>query len=221
MANAQNLSMCPICKNLIGKNELCDKQYCIMKRRAGNEKSMLHCKVPEMYANANVEDIDSRILNAARNGFNQQGFIYLYGKVGVGKSYLAAALMKERLPDSVVHWEDFNRAELSALWMRVASLMTKIQRGYSDREDTEGVKLYEKATKVKLLVIDDLGAHTKTEWVLSHVCDLIEERTSRYLPTIITSNLSPVEIGRHENRIRSRLEFFYQMELKGKDRRAI
>jgi len=53
---------------------------------------------------------------------------------------------------------------------------------------------------VDLLIIDDLGKEPATEWVISTLYGIVNERYERELPTIITTNYADEELARRLSR---------------------
>jgi hypothetical protein len=132
--------------------------------------------VPERYAWA-VPD-ESRVeAMAAGTGY------YLHGVSGDGKSTLAASLLKG--------WACSGRA--GALWVPAASLMPEISDTYGGRgSETAVVGRY---AGCSLLVIDDLGKENVGRWSISKLFWLLDARYGAKLPTIVTSQHSPEELG--------------------------
>jgi primosomal protein DnaI len=101
--------------------------------------------------------------------------VYLYGNMGTGKTYLAAAACndharrKERV--AFIHYPSF--------CARMAGSV--IENAYKAELD--------RLKYVKFLVIDDIGAENVTEWNRDSILlPLLNERSSEGLPTWFTSN---------------------------------
>lgn len=99
------------------------------------------------------------------------------GDVGVGKTTIAIAILKEVI-----------KKGHSGFFSPMASLMRDLFNSNGSQQS-----LIEKLVNVKLLVLDDLGMEyrgNKSEsWILQTFDDLIDARYSRQLATIITTNL--------------------------------
>jgi hypothetical protein len=100
--------------------------------------------------------------------------LFLFGPFGVGKTGLAVLALKECL-----------KAGMSGAFIRTAKLLKEIKRGYNDGTSDEQVRI---AETVDVLVLDDLAVERPTGWVLETLCDLLEERWSNGLATIVTCN---------------------------------
>lgn len=107
---------------------------------------------------------------------------YLHGPCGTGKTYAAACAVRLAV-------EDMTSAKL----VSVARLLDDIRRDYGERD---GFAMWA-AENVRLLVLDDLGAERPTEWAVERLCELVDYRTMRGKPTIVTSNYS---LGEMRNR---------------------
>ncbi|GEK58112.1 primosomal protein DnaI [Marinococcus halophilus] len=110
--------------------------------------------------------------------------LYLYGKFGVGKTYIAGAIMNELAERSIgsmiVHVPDFFR---------------EIKESLSDntvREKVDSVK------GVPVLVLDDLGAESMSAWTRDDILGVIlQYRMMEKLPTVYTSNYDYSELEEH------------------------
>lgn len=142
-------------------------------REARIRKAGLHAQ----YAVADCET-GRRLYQLAKDGRGA----YLHGPCGTGKTYAAACAVRLAV-------EDMTGAKL----VSVARLLEDARRDYDDW----GGGTLRRAERIRLLVLDDLGAERPTEWAIERLCELVDYRTMRGLPTIITSNYS---LGEMRNR---------------------
>lgn len=134
--------------------------------------------------------------------------LLLYGPVGTGKTFaaceIANALIDEGIPCLVTNF---------------ARLSNEIQSTFEGRQDyIDGLNKY------ALLVIDDLGAERKSEYMQETVFNIIDARYRSGKPMIITTNLTIDAIKKPENISYSRiydrvLERCFPVEVTGKSRR--
>lgn len=113
----------------------------------------------------------------------KQKGIYLFGNFGCGKTYLIAAmfneLAKEGIRSAIVFWPEYLR-----------DLKSSFQTDFKEK--------FEYIKKVPLLLIDDIGAESTTEWSRDEIfCPIIQYRMQAQLPTFFTSNLDLKSLESH------------------------
>ena len=141
--------------------------------------------------------------------FEEEGKgLLLFGTVGTGKTYLAAcvanALINKGIPCLVTNF---------------ARIANEVQGMYEGKQE-----YYDNLNTFPLLVIDDLSAERKTEYMQEIVFNVIDARYRAKLPLIVTTNLTREELLNPADltyqRIFSRLfEMCTPIEVAGKDRR--
>lgn len=110
--------------------------------------------------------------------------LYLYGSFGVGKSHIAAAmanyLTEFGIDSFMIYFPDF------------------VQELYNSIKEKTTSELIESVKRVKVLIIDDIGAENLNPWVRDEVLGAtLQERVGQELPTIFTSNLTLDELEQH------------------------
>lgn len=134
--------------------------------------------------------------------------LLLFGSVGTGKTFLAAcvanALISKGIPCLVTNF---------------ARISNEVQGMFDGKQ-----QYYDNLNTFPLLVIDDLSAERKTEYMQEIVFNVIDARYRANLPLIVTTNLTREELLNPSNithqRIFSRLfEMCTPIEVTGKDRR--
>jgi len=105
--------------------------------------------------------------------------IILVGDPGTGKTHLAAAIT------------NYITSELGVAvkFGNFVDILNDIKRSFHSDED-----VVRELKKMPLLVIDDLGKERRSEWSEMILYDVINGRYEDYMPTIITTNLSPRQI---------------------------
>lgn len=134
--------------------------------------------------------------------------LLLFGTVGTGKTYLAACVANALI--------DKGTPCLVTNFARIANEVSGMFEGKQ--------QYYDNLNSFPLLVIDDLRAERKTEYMQEIVFNVIDSRYRANLPLIVTTNLTREELmtptNTMEDRIFSRLfEMCTPIEVKGKDRR--
>lgn len=135
--------------------------------------------------------------------------LLLFGPVGTGKTFLATCIANQLLDEG--H---------ACLVTNFAKLCNKMQAYREDRN------IYlESLNEFELLVIDDLAAERKTEYMEELIYTIIDSRYRSGLPIIVTTNMTADELKYaadvRKQRINSRLmEMCMIYEVKGDDRRV-
>lgn len=121
---------------------------------------------------------------------NPDGWLYLRGGVGVGKTHLAVAAALEI------------RERNSVLFAVVPDLLDHLRTTF---DPSHGVAYDDRFNAIRgafLLVLDDLGTENTTPWAREKLYQIFNHRYVERLPTIVTSN----QDHRHvDERILSRL----------------
>ena len=135
--------------------------------------------------------------------------LFLYGNVGVGKSFLSCCIAKELLDKghSVLY---FSSAHLFDVLANSDFGKDSKESLYTSKED-----IY----NCDLVVIDDLGTELTNSYVSTRLFSLINERILRNKSTIISTNLSLKDLREvYSDRIFSRITTKYKLcKLSGPD----
>lgn len=160
------------------------------------EKRFKSLFLPDEVRDANFSDFDlsttdrklalraaSQFLNSVRTKQPVRG-LYLHGSFGVGKTYLLAAignaLKKEKVAAILVHAPGF-----------VSEAKRRIRTDSFD-------SFLEGFQTVPVLLIDDIGAESISQWVRDELFGIIlQYRMMHRLPTLFSSNLSYDELELH------------------------
>lgn len=199
-------SECPLCKGTGWKTFSVERAVptvtrCDCRIAARALRLLEQAEIPRQYEHCTLADFDvefrsateslKRALLAARRFVEQyplerEGML-LWGDCGTGKTHLAIAILKELVQQKGAR----------CLFRGYSALLKQLQATYSRQnvayEDT-GVVLTEYSilrdiTDVEVLVLDDLGAEKSSDWTLSMLYHVINERYNQGRTTIITTNL--------------------------------
>ena len=111
--------------------------------------------------------------------------VFLFGDVGRGKSYQAAALLRA----GWMQWVRATGSAPSVQWWQIARLLQQI-RSTMNRDTKDGREWFTSLYDCSMLVLDDLGAERVTDWTREQVLLVISERYDRGAVTIVTSNFT-------------------------------
>ncbi len=109
--------------------------------------------------------------------------IYLHGSFGSGKTYLIAAmfneLAKKNVKGAIVYWPEFLRN----------------LKGSFNTDFNEKIQYIQ---KIPLLLIDDIGAESVTEWGRDEILgSILQYRMQNNMPTFFTSNFDLAALEEH------------------------
>lgn len=109
--------------------------------------------------------------------------LLLYGSVGTGKTYYAACIANKLIDDGY-----------SVVMTNFARLTNTIQGKFDGKQE-----FIDSLNRYILLIIDDLGAERKSEFMQEMVFNIIDSRYRSGLPFIITTNLTAEEIKKNQD----------------------
>ncbi len=104
--------------------------------------------------------------------------IMLVGSIGVGKTHLAAAMLKALILERGA----------SGLFCDYRELLKTLQQSYSQRGDGSEAEILAPILNAQVLVLDEVGAMKPTEWVTDTIGYVLNTRYNDCLTTIITTN---------------------------------
>ena len=169
---------------------------------------------------ARVDTFEALVDFVANYPSPDQKGLYIYGDMGVGKSFMLAAMAHElsetkKVATTIIHYPSF---------------AIDVRNGIKDnsvKEQIDAVK------EVEVLVLDDIGAEQFSSWIRDEVLQVIlQYRMIKELPTFFTSNYSFADLevklsnGRQGDetwqakRVMERIRFLAkEVHLKGVNRR--
>lgn len=123
---------------------------------------------------------------------NPEGWLFLHGNCGVGKTHLAAA---------IAHYA-IEKNRTGVYFRVVPDLLDQLRATFDPAGGIAYDDRFQQIRNAHLLVLDDLGTEHTTPWAREKLYQLINHRYNEHLPTVITSNQDFRVI---EPRVRSRL----------------
>lgn len=194
-------------------------------RRDQRDQRLAASSIPARFSQAQIatlgesrtQDVAWRFVRSRTNESAGDGWgLYIVGGVGVGKTHLAAAIANA-LAETV-----------SVKFASMGSLLREVRNSYDTDSATEQ-EIIEGLVKPDVLIIDDLGKESVTDWALQMLFAIVNARYESVKPLIVTTQYTSTELIEHLSRggdlktaeaIVSRLHACtYRLLLEGKDRR--
>jgi DNA replication protein DnaC len=118
-------------------------------------------------------------------------WLLLTGTYGCGKTHLAAAIANQCL----VHGKP-------VLFLNTPDLLDYLRETYAPSADSTYSERFDEIRTAPLLVLDDLGTESPTNWAIEKLYQILNYRYNARLPTVITTNKDLKDI---DQRVASRL----------------
>ena len=159
------------------------------------ERFELHSLIPPKLKTASFDNYDpqnkgqakamQRLQEYAEHFDPKSGInILLTGEYGTGKSHLTVATIFRLLEKGY-----------SAIFVDLPQLFTKIKASFKKDSEISEEEILQTLKSVDILVLDDLGAESMTDWRKETLLQLINARAGKC--TLYTSNLASEEIFEH------------------------
>lgn len=152
---------------------------------------------------------------------------FITGRAGVGKTHAACGAIRAfvdahvtEVEGTAVYFGPMARFVSAHEWFAM-------MRSTYNRRGTDEREVFDRYARSALLVLDDLGKGSKTDWAAERIYMLLDYRYSHRLPTIITSNYDIGEVAallstdeQSQEAIASRIGGMCRgVRMSGKDRR--
>ena len=187
--------------NLLNNNLVFDYVPCKYKKeldeRNKYKKNIYLFEIPKEIKEASMKNIDldnpdrykiikwlKKFLDNYQTGAGMKG-IYLTGNFGCGKTYLISAALNELAKKdhkiAIIYYPEFLRS---------------LKESFNDPEGYN--EKFRIIKRVEVLLIDDIGAETMTEWSRDEVLGtILQYRMQEGLTTFFTSNLTIKDLEEH------------------------
>lgn len=233
LAYYANDRVCPDCLTKIAKTaqeqKVIDKDKAFVafadKSKAMIQSAISLAGVPVLFHDADMSDLG----HASSKAFDVKESYFIQGAVGVGKSHMAAAMLRQYVEALVPQYDeqkrefcfhDFN--SLRPRYIEAPELLLEIRDSYSGKSTMSEKEIVDYYTMTPFLVLDDLGSEKASEFSTLMIYLIINRRCTSGKTTIITSNLDLAEIKeRLSDRISSRIKgMCREITVDGNDKRC-
>lgn len=144
-----------------------------------------------------INDDDKRIelikyiTNFYHNYPKEKKGLYLHGSFGSGKTYLITALFNE-----------LSKKNYNAVIIYYPEMLNKFKATFDTKDSFN--EIFNEIKKADLLLIDDIGAETVTNWSRDEILGtILQYRMENDLSTFLTSNLNILELETHLSLIKN------------------
>ena len=191
---------CTICGGsgwrIVERSGVSAAERCECSFRAQSNQAIRKAGIPPLYAHATLENfafhdqqalqmVFSEVRGYARDfPFGDKLGLLLTGEPGTGKTHLAVAALK------LIIGKGFE-----GLFFDFNNLLDQIRSGYDQTSGTINKDAYRSAMEAEVLLLDDLGAHRVTDWMLDTVTSIITYRCNNRKALVATTNLPDPDAG--------------------------
>lgn len=126
---------------------------------------------------------------------NTKKGLYLHGSFGSGKTYLVAALLNE-----------LAKKNYKTVIMYYPEMLSRLKSTFDNTEESYN-EVFDKIKTSDILLIDDIGAETVTNWSRDEILGTILQYRMEYeLSTFLTSNLTIDELETHLSLVKNNMD---------------
>ncbi len=126
---------------------------------------------------------------------NTKKGLYLHGSFGSGKTYLLAALLNE-----------LAKKNYKTVIMYYPEMLSRLKSTFDNTTESYN-DIFDKIKTCDILLIDDIGAETVTNWSRDEILGtILQYRMEHELSTFLTSNLTIEELETHLSLVKNNMD---------------
>jgi len=179
---------------------------CRCRARDVQAKLLEAARIPRRYSQCSLSNYQP----ASDNGSQLRAFNYAYrlvreypsvdrglllmGPCGIGKTHLAAAILRGLIEKGI-----------SCLFYEFGALLKEIQESYNPVSQTSELKVLAPVFEIEVLVLDELGAAKPTDWVHDTMMQIINTRYNDRKLIIFTTNYIDERRGHKDEVLEDRI----------------
>lgn len=170
------------------KNKELEEQSIKRSKTFGLSEELKNAHISDIYNDDNKRvEIIKWIINFYNNYPKEKKGLFLHGSFGSGKTYLIAALLNE-----------LAKKDYKTVLVYYPELLTKLKSSFDIEGENNYSDLLIAVKQADILLLDDLGAETVTNWSRDEILGtILQYRMENNLSTFITSNLNIEELEIH------------------------
>ena len=179
------------------KNKLLEEQRIKKSTCFGVSEDIKNAKMSDIDINDNKRiEIIKWLKSFYDNYPKEKKGLFLHGSFGSGKTYLISALLNE-----------LAKKNYDSVIVYYPELLTKLKSSFDVEGESNYSDLINQLKKADLLLLDDLGAETVTNWSRDEILGtILQYRMENNLSTFITSNLNIEELEVHLSLVKNNMD---------------
>jgi len=194
--------VCPVCGGSGWKFAGPDRRVvrCDCRTKSRTDALLAAARIPRRYEHCELSTFEfegshANLMSARMEACKfvegyplEKAGLLLIGSIGVGKTHLAAGIIRELVTSK----------NIPCLFYDYRELLKQIQNSYNDSVKATELEVLRPVFETEVLVLDELGAVKPTEWVWDTVSLILNTRYNDNRTTIITTNY-PDDPARESN----------------------